>query len=98
MSLSVRVDLFSIFRKWAGGTESITLSLQDDAMLGDLLNRLGEVYGRDFQSALQLPDGTSLARDVTVLVNGENVLSKDAVHTKLREGDSVAILVSISGG
>jgi MoaD family protein len=98
MGLCVQVQLFSIFRQLAGGAESIAVSLHEGASLRDLLAQLSEKYGSGFGKAVLLPDGTGLAHDATVLLNGENVLAQEGLDTQLHQGDSVAVLVSISGG
>jgi len=98
MTESVQVQLFSIFRQLAGGAESVAVPFHDGARLRDLLNRLGEMYGSEFENAVLLPDGTGLAHDATVLLNGGNVLALEGLDTHLRKDDCVAILISISGG
>jgi molybdopterin converting factor small subunit len=98
MSAVIQVQLFSVFRQLAGGAESIAVPLHEGARLRDLLTRLTEMYGSAFEKGILLPDGTGLAHDATVLLNGGNVLSHDGLDTQLRLGDCVAILISISGG
>ncbi|MEM4700490.1 MAG: MoaD/ThiS family protein [Candidatus Nezhaarchaeales archaeon] len=90
--MRVRVSLASIYREAARARE-LDLDLPDGSTVGDLVAKLGELYGGPF-TKLIAEDG-SINREVLLLVNG---MSLRKPSFELKDGDFVFISSEVVGG
>jgi molybdopterin converting factor small subunit len=80
----------------AVGGKEISAQIQGGT-LGDLLRELERAYGAPVRKSLVTPAGT-VHETVQVLRNGANWIARDALDTRLEEGDSVTFLLMMAGG
>ena len=65
----------------------------DLPQVGQVLRKLGEVYGSELDQILfSLEDGDRLSDDTEVLVNGRNIGFLNGLKTELKTEDRVTIL------
>ena len=73
------------------------IELPEPSTLGGLLNELTRIYGQEFYDAACTEDGYS-PKHVAILVNGSSAAAIGGVDIKLKDGDDVLFLPTISGG
>jgi len=89
----VKLRLFSALREIAGGKEVAIEG--EDLSIKDALNRFVARFGDRAREALFDHQG-ELQRSVLLLVNGE--AADQGAQTRLRSGDTVAVLLPTAGG
>ncbi|MEM2889867.1 MAG: ubiquitin-like small modifier protein 1 [Candidatus Hadarchaeum sp.] len=91
--MAVTVKFFANFREAAGVDKTVIEGTADvSSLLKALVAKFGEKLGR------QLFDGEKLRETVNIIVNGRSVNLLQGIHTKLKDGDVVAIFPPVSGG
>jgi sulfur-carrier protein len=88
----VKVKLPTILRKHAGGEALVE---GNGETLRDLLKDLEGQYPGLTEGIV---NGDGLHRFVNVYVNGEDVRYLESLETRVKEGDTVAILPAVAGG
>jgi molybdopterin synthase sulfur carrier subunit len=88
----MKVKLLATLRNITGNSE---VELEADNV-EEVMDILISIYDTDMKDEL-LEDG-ELKEEVTVLVNGRNILYLDGVNTLLDENDKVTIFPRVAGG
>lgn len=94
-SIKVNVKFFTTLREMVG-KRSEEFTLPSVATVEHLLERLCKTYGQPFVDYL-FEEG-NLRSFLQILVDGKNVNLLDGMKTRLRNGDTVAILPPAGGG
>jgi molybdopterin converting factor small subunit len=89
--MSVQVLLFGKPRELAGASEE-SIVLGEGASLADLVRVLCARHGPLLAQELAFPE------KFMIMVNGQHCGSLDGMETRLKSGDSVAILPAVIGG
>ncbi len=72
--------------------------LETGASLGDLLNKIAEVYGEPFKKEFYEPGLKDVKMGFVVTVNGTLMGQLNGVDTQLNNGDNVILMSLMSGG
>ena len=72
-------------------SRNVEISLPNGFTIGDLLERLIEMYGPNFQKGIR---GQDRKLFVAIMLNGVSA----GLETRLKDGDNVSIVSPIAGG
>ncbi len=97
MAVDVRVRLVGVFRGLAG-REELVVRLDEPVTVGDVVERLVEVYGSEFGEALVDPVLGEPQPNALILVNGREIGVLDGVGTHVGKGDEVVFVPVAHGG
>jgi len=89
------VRFFTRLREITGKPEE-KLDIAEDATVNDVLETLIRKYGKDFREYLLSRDESGLY--LQFLIDGRNVTQLDGLKTKLRQGNTLAIIPPVGGG
>jgi molybdopterin converting factor small subunit len=92
----VIVRFFGSIRE-ASGIDAIDVPIEQDESVESLLRRLVVRFGEKLANTLY-DSRKSLRREITLMVNGRNIISLNSLNTKLQGNDLVFIFTSIVGG
>lgn len=73
-------------------------SISGSFKIVDLINALSERYGSQFGKNMLNSDMTKLNDDITILVNGVNIIFLNDGNTILKDDDTITFLPEIMGG
>jgi molybdopterin synthase sulfur carrier subunit len=94
--MKVEVKFFTSLREITGKkTEEIMLT--DTITVEMLLTMLSEKYGKNFREYVYTKNG-KVQGFLSFLVNGKNINALKGFDTKVKQGDTVAILPPVGGG
>lgn len=82
--------------KKAAKTNQIQIKIRKGTTVSDLLTALSENLGKQFSSLVN--ERRILQNNVTVMVNGENIVVRNGLATSIQEGDVIVILTALAGG
>ena len=91
--MTVRIQASPNFRRIIG--EVSVIELKEDALLDDLLAKLGEMAGSERKGFIG--PYKAGAAELQVLVNGRSINTLDQ-SIKLKDGDTVAFFTPLTGG
>jgi MoaD family protein len=92
----VTVRFFGSIRE-ASGIDAIDVPIEQDESVESLLRRLVVRFGEKLDNTLY-DSRRGLRREITLTVNGRNIISLDSLNTKLHANDLVFIFTSVAGG
>jgi len=88
MTIRVKVEFIGVLREITG-TNEITLDLEDNATLKDVIGKLAVKFGKDLQT--RILEGSQIAEDALVILNGKSIRTSDAGSIMMKNGDSLAL-------
>ena len=88
MTIRVKVEFIGVLREITG-TNEITLDLEDNATLKDVIGKLAVKFGKDLQT--RTLEGSQIAEDALVILNGKSIRTSDAGSIMMKNGDSLAL-------
>jgi MoaD family protein len=74
------------------------LEVSSVASIGELLRKLSNLYGKEFESEVLQDDGENIRTGMAVTVNGKVIGQLDGMKTRLKMGDNIALLPLFLGG
>jgi MoaD family protein len=74
------------------------LEVSSKASIHELLRKLSSLYGKVFEDEVLQDDGENLGDGMTITVNGIAIRQLDGLSTKLKMGDTIALLPLFLGG
>ncbi|UCH31518.1 MAG: MoaD family protein [Candidatus Bathyarchaeota archaeon] len=93
MTTRIRVQFFAMFREIVGKRE-ILQSMPSQPTLKEVLKKLAEKYGKDFEETINKTTG-QVDVNTLVMLNGRNIRETDV---KLKDNDLIIITVPAGGG
>jgi len=93
---TVQVRVPTILRTYTGGEADVTVSVGDDATLGDVVRELDASFPGIGPRVLD--DAGKLRRFVNVYVDDDDVRFADGLGTKTPDGAKVSIIPAVAGG
>jgi len=94
--MKVKVRFFTRLREITDKREE-ELEVNNDATVGNLLKLLEEEHGLEFKAYIRNKWG-EFTGNLQYLLNGKNVTTLQGFNTKLKEGDTLAIIPPVGGG
>ena len=94
--MKVEVKFFTSLREITG-KKSDEIQLQNVITVEELLTLLSEKYGEKFREYIYNKKG-KVQDFLSFLVNGKNINALEGFNTKLKQGDTIAILPPVGGG
>jgi len=88
MALRVKVEFIGVLRE-VTGTNEITLDMEDNATLKDVIGKLAIRFGKDLQT--RILEGSRIAEDALVILNGKSIRTSDVDSITMKNGDSLAL-------
>lgn len=95
--MKVTVRFFTTLREIVGKGEEKFILDPSDLTVGELLKFLEEKYGKPFQEYVYDKKG-EVKSYLQFLVNGRSITTLQGMETKLKEGDTLAIIPPVGGG
>jgi len=96
MILRAKVRIFTTLRELAGTAED-EMELEDGASLAKLIEKVASKYGKAARDYLYRDNG-EIDPSIYFLVNGKDAKTLSGRETRLKDGDTVAIILPIGGG
>jgi len=93
---NIKILFLSLLEDIAGSKE-ITLSLDKDSTIKEVLKKLITIYGKDFESII-LNNPETLNKYIIISLNGRDIRSLEYMNLYLHSGDELAFLPAIAGG
>lgn len=93
MNAHIKIRFFATFKEIVGKGE-ITHNIRSTTTLGEILNMLGEKYGKDFKQTIN-KNTKQIDINTLIMLNGQNVRDIDV---KLKDNDVIIITVPLGGG
>jgi len=79
------------------GVNEITLNIEKNSTIKDVLKLLTSEFGKDFKITIfENPD--TLSKYIIISLNGRDIRSLKNLESSLHDGDEVALLPAIAGG
>ena len=79
------------------GVNEITLNIEKNSTIKDLLKLLTSEFGKEFKITIfENPD--TLSKYIIISLNGRDIRSLKNLDSNLHDGDEVALLPAIAGG
>ena len=79
------------------GVNEITLNIDKDSTIKDVLKLLTSEFGKEFKITIfENPD--TLSKYIIISLNGRDIRSLRNLESSLHDGDEVALLPAIAGG
>jgi len=95
--LKVRVQYFGFIKNLLNKREE-HVELEENATLGDLLNKLAGINGEAFRKEVYEPGLKDVKTGFSVTVNGVLAGQLGGMDAKLSDGDNVILMSLMSGG
>jgi len=74
------------------------LEVSSSASIDDLLRKLSSLYGEEFENEVLQDGGENVRTGTAVTVNGKVIGQLDGMGTRLKMGDTIALLPLFLGG
>jgi len=94
--MKVEVKFFTSLREITG-KKADEIQLQNVITVEELLNLLSDKYGKKFREYIYNKKG-KVQDFLSFLVNGRNINVLQDFDTKLKQGDTIAIIPPVGGG
>ncbi|MHA1903723.1 MAG: MoaD/ThiS family protein [Candidatus Thorarchaeota archaeon] len=78
--------------------DKFAFETETNSTVRDLIDELQEDYADRFEVFYDDKENGELRRDTIIIVNGQNMVAKDGLKTKLSEGDLIVFMIAAVGG
>ena len=94
---SVTLNLFGSIR-YAAGVKEIALEFPSGRTVYELLQLAADIYGKDFEGEVFLPDLIGLRDDLTIVVNGIITEHSKVQSCKIEDKTIITLMPVFAGG
>jgi len=99
MMSTVTIKFFANFRELTGKREQKMEIEKKETTIMDVLKQLSNEYGSAFNDYIfDASKPRSLKPQISVMVNGLSIRNLEKLKTRIKDGDTIAILPPVSGG
>jgi molybdopterin converting factor small subunit len=95
--MQVKVHYISLVKSYTNKSQDI-VNLPDGSILADLLNKIAEAYGKEFQTEVYDPTKKEMKPTFVTMVNGILMDQLQGVNTPIKDGDNVILMALMTGG
>jgi molybdopterin converting factor small subunit len=95
--MQVKVHYISLVKSYTNKSQD-EIALGDDATLAQLLDRIAEIYGKQFTTEVYDPSKKEMKQTFVAMVNGVLMDQLKGVNTPLKNGDSIILMSLMTGG
>jgi len=96
---TITIKFFAALREITGKREEKLQLRKKEGTVLEVLDKLSDEYGRNFKEyVFDTSNDKSLRSQVSVMVNGQSIRNLENLKTRIKDGDTIAILPPISGG
>jgi molybdopterin converting factor small subunit len=95
--MQVKVHYISLVKSYTNKSQD-EITLSNDASVAQLLDRIAEMYGKQFTSEVYDPDKKEMKQTFVAMVNGVLMDQLKGVNTPLKDGDSIILMSLMTGG
>jgi MoaD family protein len=92
----VKVRFYSLLKD-VTKLEKISLSIEKSLTIKDILERLIEKFGKDFEELVYQKKG-ELNKYLLVVLNEKDIRSVNGLATNVQDGDKITFIPAIAGG
>jgi MoaD family protein len=97
--VAITVKFFAALRDITGQKEVKLQLRKNEGTVLVVLEKLSKEYGKNFREyVFDTENHRSLRSQVSVMLNGQSIRNLENLKTRIRDGDTIAILPPISGG
>ena len=94
--LNIKISFLSLLKDITD-QEEITLSIEENSSIRDILKKLVIKFGKEFEKIIfNFPD--NLSKYIIISLNGEDIRSFENLNTFLHDRDEIMLLPAIAGG
>jgi molybdopterin converting factor small subunit len=95
--MQVKVHYISLVKSYTNKSQD-EITLSNDASVAQLLDRIAEMYGKQFTSEVYDPDKKEMKQTFVAMVNGVLMDQLKGVNTPLKDGDTIILMSLMTGG
>ncbi len=95
--MKIKIQYLGLVKTYTNKTQD-EITLEIDATLSDLLNKLAREFCKQFSQDIYEQGAKDLKPMFTVMVNGIVMGQLNGVETKLKDGDNVILMPLMTGG
>ena len=94
--LKVKISFLSLLTDITE-VEEITLSIDDESVIRDILEQLATKFGSKFEEMIY-KTSKALSQYVLITINGRDIRQFNGLDTKIQINDEIALIPAIAGG
>ncbi|KKM24463.1 hypothetical protein LCGC14_1604710 [marine sediment metagenome] len=94
--LKVKISFLSLLTDITE-VEEITLSIDDESVIRDILEQLATKFGSKFEEMIY-KTSKDLSQYVLITINGRDIRQFNGLDTKIQINDEIALIPAIAGG
>lgn len=80
------------------GTDSVTMKIEEDEMITNLISRLCKKFPDSFSKVIYEPKTSKLNSSLIILKNHMPITLLEGENTKILDGDEITFFAAVSGG
>ena len=95
--MQIKVHYIGLVKSYTNKSQD-AINLPDGTLLAELLSKIAETYGKEFQAEVYDPAKKEMKPTFVVMVNGILMDQLRGVNTPLKDGDNVILMALMTGG
>ncbi len=95
--MQVKVHYISLVKTYTNKSQE-EITLNENATLTQLLDKIAEFYGKQFTTEVYDPNKKEIKPTFVAMVNGVLMDQLKGINTPLKDGDSIILMSLMTGG